>query len=83
MIVSHYYTPINERSCVLFFFKYRPLVDNEHARKIRYPRVGARMCLYYVLCVSVIKLFLVLFKYFIVIIKKVEMLYVVLNKIEC
>ena len=67
-----------------FFLQYRPLVDNEHVRNIiRSPRVGARLCLYYVLCVSVIKLFLVLFKYFIVIIKKVEMLYVVLNKIEC
>ena len=37
----------------------------------------------YVLCLSVTKLFHVLFKYFIVIIKKVEMLYVVLNIIAC
>ena len=34
---------------------------------------------YYVLCLSVTQWFLDLFKYFIVIIKKVEMLYVVLN----
>ena len=34
---------------------------------------------YYVLCLSVTKLFLVLFKYCIMIIKKVDMLYVVLN----
>ena len=34
---------------------------------------------YYVLCLSVTKLFPVLFKYCIVIIMKVEMLYVVLN----
>ena len=37
----------------------------------------------YVLCLSVTKLFLVLFKYFIVIIKKLEMLYVVLDIIAC
>ena len=65
------------------FFKYRHLVDNEHVGQIRSPRVGARRCLYYVLCLSVTKSFLVLFKYFIVIIKKVEMLYVVLNVITC
>ena len=59
------------------FSKYRPLVDNEHVGHILPPRVGARRCLYYVLCLSVTKLFLVLFKHFIVIIKKVEMLYVV------
>ena len=49
-------------------------------------RIGARRCLYYVLdivCLSVTKLFLVLRKYFIVIIKKVEILYVVLNIIAC
>ena len=66
-----------------FFFKYRPLVDNEHVGKIWSPRVGARRCLYYVFCLSVTKLFLVLFKYFIVIIMKVETLYVVLNIIAC
>ena len=37
----------------------------------------------YVLCLSVAKLFIVLLKYFIVIILKVEMLYVVLNIIAC
>ena len=37
----------------------------------------------YVLCLSVTKLCFVLFKYFIVIIMKVEMLYVVLNIIAC
>ena len=46
-------------------------------------RVGARHCLYYVSCLSVTNLFHVLFKYFIVIIKKLEMLYVVLNIIAC
>ena len=59
------------------FSKYRPLVDNEHVGHILPPRVGARRCLYYILCLSVTKLLLVLFKHFIVIIKKVEMLYVV------
>ena len=44
---------------------YSPLVDNEHVGQY-----GP-----YSLCLSVTKLFLVPFKYFIVIIKKVEMLY--------
>ena len=63
------------------FFKYRPLVDNEHVGKIQSPMVeqDGAIIMYYVLCLSVTKLFLVLFKYCIVIIKKVEMLYVVLN----
>ncbi len=51
----------------------------EQVGQILHPRVGAIRCLYYVLCLSVTKLFLVLFKYFIVIIMKVEMLYLVLN----
>ena len=57
------------------------MVDNERVGQIA--MVGARRCLYYALRLSVTKLFLVLFKYFIVIIKKLEMLYVVLDIIAC
>ena len=49
--------------------KYRPLVGYEHVGKIRSPRGGARRCL---LGVSSTTLFLVLFKYFNVIIKKID-----------
>ena len=55
-------------------------MSNEHVGQIGLlAMVGARLCLYYVSCLSVTKLFLVLLKYFIVIIRKIEMLYVVLN----
>ena len=58
------------------FVKYRPLVGNEHVGKIRSPRSGARRCL---LGLSSTTLFLVIFKYFNVIIKKIEMFFVVPN----
>ena len=56
--------------------KYHHLVGNEHVGKIRSTRGGARRCL---LGLSSTILFLVLFKYFNVIIKKIEMFFVVLN----
>ena len=78
MIVSHY---LNirlhdrlKRAKLCTFVKYRPLVGNEHVGKIRSPRGGARRCL---LGLSSTTLFLVLFKYLNVIIKKIDFFFVV------
>ena len=72
-------------SDIVYFFQIPPLVMSTSGKYGPLARVGARRSLffYYVLCLSVTKLFLVLFNYFIVIIKKVEMLYVTLNIIAC
>ena len=70
-------------SNIVYFFPFGRYLAR---RANRSPRVGTRRYLYYVLdtlCLLMAKLFLVLFKYFIVIIEKVEMLYVVLNIIAC
>ena len=58
----------------MHFFQIPPLVDNEHVGQIQSPRVGARRCLR--LCIMFIGDKVVSCS-FIVIIMKVEMLYVV------
>ena len=83
VIVSHHYTAIdkNERHYVLFLNT--PLWWIMSTSGKYGPLYGLGKTVPIILCLSLTKLLILLFKYCIVIIKKVEMFYVVLNIVAC